>query len=89
MCLSVQGNLHLNVVGETHSHELKECIEPFIFDWTARHGGSVSAEHGLGFMKAKYIYHSKSRETVVWMKKLKQLFDPNGILNPYKTLPPN
>jgi D-2-hydroxyglutarate dehydrogenase len=83
------GNLHLNVVGETHSHELKECIEPFIFDWTARHGGSVSAEHGLGFMKAKYIYHSKSRETVVWMKKLKQLFDPNGILNPYKTLPPN
>ena len=73
----------------------------------------MSAEHGLGFMKAKYIYHSKSRETVVWMKKLKQLFDPNvspptdhcslifshvlvielslfqGILNPYKTLPPN
>ena len=43
----------------------------------ARHGGSVSAEHGLGFMKAKYIYHSRSRETVLWMKKLKQLFDPN------------
>ena len=76
-----------------------DCFTP------ARHRGSVSAEHGLGFMKAQYIYHSKSREAVTWMKKLKQLFDPNvspehlsqsigalsiqGILNPYKTLPPN
>ena len=36
----------------------------------------MSAEHGLGFNKAQYIYHSKSREAVLWMKRLKQLFDP-------------
>ena len=89
--------MHLNVVGKSHSTELRECLEPFIYDWTglenvslplsliesgqyfspARHGGSISAEHGLGLSKAKYIYHSKSRETVQWMKRLKQLFDPN------------
>ena len=43
----------------------------------ARHRGSISAEHGLGFKKSQYIYHSKSREVVNWMQCLKQLFDPN------------
>lgn len=81
------GNLHLNVVGETHSKQLLQLIEPFVFEWTARHRGSISAEHGLGFKKADYIYYSKSREAVSVMKSLKQLFDPKGILNPYKTLP--
>ena len=44
---------------------------------SARHKGSISAEHGLGFKKAQYIYHSKSREAVQWMKHVKKLFDPN------------
>ena len=43
----------------------------------ARHRGSISAEHGLGFKKSQYIYHTKSREAVYWMKRIKQLFDPN------------
>eukprot|EP00731_Ephydatia_muelleri_P020576 Em0013g303a len=81
------GNLHLNIVGETHSKKLLHLIEPFVFEWTARHRGSISAEHGLGFKKADYIYYSKSKEAVDVMKSLKQLFDPQGILNPYKTLP--
>jgi len=49
--------------------------------------GSISAEHGLGFAKANYIHYSKSEEMIGWMKKVKQLFDPNSILNPYKVLP--
>ena len=42
----------------------------------AKHKGSISAEHGLGFKKSKYIYHSKSKEAVNIMKDLKHLFDP-------------
>lgn len=34
--LSVKGNLHLNVTGKTHSSELRDCLEPFIFDWTGQ-----------------------------------------------------
>ena len=49
--------------------------------------GSISAEHGLGFKKANYIHHSKSLAAVDNMKNIKQLFDPNAILNPYKLLP--
>ncbi|XP_065903226.1 D-2-hydroxyglutarate dehydrogenase, mitochondrial-like [Dysidea avara] len=81
------GNLHLNVVGDSHSLELLGLIEPFLFDWTAKHRGSISPEHGLGFKKSKYIYHSKSKEAVTLMEDIKKLFDPKGILNPYKTLP--
>lgn len=49
--------------------------------------GSISAEHGLGQMKGKYIGYSKSPDMVLWMKKIKQIFDPKGIMNPYKLLP--
>jgi len=44
--------------------------------YLAKHKGSISAEHGLGFKKSQYIYYSKSREAVHIMKDLKQLFDP-------------
>ncbi|KAK6150607.1 hypothetical protein DH2020_015539 [Rehmannia glutinosa] len=49
--------------------------------------GSISAEHGLGLMKANKIHYSKSAETVQLMAAIKKLLDPNGILNPYKVLP--
>ena len=47
---------------------------------------SVSAEHGLGAMKAGVIHYSKPPEAVEMMRSLKQLFDPTGILNPGKVL---
>ena len=48
---------------------------------------SISAEHGLGLKKANYIHYSQSETAVAYMKRLKQVFDPNGIMNPYKYLP--
>ena len=70
-----------------YSKEIHELIEPFVYDFVSDCKGSISAEHGLGFAKRKYIYHSKSRSAVDVMKRMKTMFDPNGILNPYKTLP--
>lgn len=58
-----------------------------MYEWVSKHNGSVSAEHGLGFKKRDFISYSKSQEAVEMMKKMKKLFDPNGILNPYKVLP--
>lgn len=46
--------------------------------------GSMSAEHGLGFLKRHYIPLSKPDNVVRLMKTLKRSFDPNGIMNPYK-----
>jgi D-2-hydroxyglutarate dehydrogenase len=49
--------------------------------------GSISAEHGLGVSKAEFIGLSKSPEMVGLMRQIKGMFDPNGIINPYKMLP--
>jgi len=39
-------------------------IEPFVYEWTSNQRGSISAEHGVGPMKANEIFYSQSRETV-------------------------
>eukprot|EP00047_Mylnosiga_fluctuans_P022669 m.124067 g.124067 ORF g.124067 m.124067 type:complete len:493 (-) comp9342_c0_seq4:1100-2578(-) len=81
------GNLHLNITSKEYNPELFSRIEPFVYEFAAGVRGSISAEHGLGLMKAHDIHYSKPPAAVAAMKELKALFDPNGILNPYKTLP--
>nr|XP_039266939.1 D-2-hydroxyglutarate dehydrogenase, mitochondrial-like [Styela clava] len=81
------GNLHLNVVSKEYDANILAQIEPFVYDYTASLKGSISAEHGLGFKKKKYIGLNKSPEAISMMKNIKQLLDPKGILNPYTTLP--
>ncbi|KAL3618242.1 D-2-hydroxyglutarate dehydrogenase, mitochondrial [Castilleja foliolosa] len=81
------GNLHLNISTPQYDDNILSKIEPFVYEWTSKQRGSISAEHGLGFMKANKIHYSKSTETVQLMGAIKKLLDPNGILNPYKVLP--
>ena len=81
------GNLHINVTSATYDEKLFNLLEPWVFQWTKDNFGSISAEHGLGLKKREYIYYSKPKEVVNIMKKFKQIFDPKGICNPYKTLP--
>ncbi|XP_064418543.1 D-2-hydroxyglutarate dehydrogenase, mitochondrial [Latimeria chalumnae] len=81
------GNLHLNITSPSHDQNLLEAIEPYVYEWTAEHHGSISAEHGLGFKKKEFIYFSKPRVAVEIMQQIKAMLDPKGILNPYKTLP--
>ncbi|KAL3701373.1 hypothetical protein R1sor_019395 [Riccia sorocarpa] len=81
------GNLHLNIIAPKYDDKLVAQIEPYVYEQTAAVKGSVSAEHGLGFMKPKAIYYSKPPAAVQVMKGFKDLMDPHGILNPYKVLP--
>jgi D-lactate dehydrogenase (cytochrome) len=80
-------NLHLNIVSKDTSDQITSLLEPFIFEVVQKFNGSISAEHGLGFHKAKFIQYSKSDTMIELMKRLKLQFDPNQILNPYKYLP--
>lgn len=82
------GNLHLNVSSPNgYTEELESELEPYVYEWTARQGGSVSAEHGIGRMKTAALKYSKSTEAVDLMQRMKLLLDPHRILNPYKVLP--
>lgn len=78
------GNLHLNVAVREYSKEIESVLEPFVYEFIQKHKGSISAEHGLGFQKKNYIGYSKSQIEIDIMKQLKNKFDPNAILNPYK-----
>ncbi|KAI0651746.1 FAD-binding domain-containing protein [Trametes meyenii] len=81
------GNLHLNVVAADYTPEIEAALEPFIYELVASYKGSISAEHGIGLMKTHALQYSKSPTSIEWMKKIKALFDPHGIMNPGKVLP--
>ncbi|XP_047527172.1 D-2-hydroxyglutarate dehydrogenase, mitochondrial [Vanessa atalanta] len=81
------GNIHINVSASKYSKELYAILEPFIYEEVAKVGGSISAEHGVGFRKPQFIHYSKDKTALQLMRDLKQSMDPNGILNPYKVLP--
>lgn len=68
---------------------VRVTVEDFLFQKVVEMKGSISAEHGLGFVKAKYLSSSKPKNVVEVMKTIKENFDPNGIMNPYKVFPWN
>ena len=83
------GNLHLNILKPKvlQIEEFKErCneVSTDIFDAIKRLGGSVSAEHGVGTLKAPYLGYSKSDSEIDAMRAIKAIFDPDSILNPGK-----
>ncbi|KAI5450350.1 D-lactate ferricytochrome c oxidoreductase [Naganishia albida] len=78
------GNLHINICADKYDDEIEKVIEPYVYEIVAEERGSISAEHGLGVMKAPYIGYSKSPTSIELMKQVKKMFDPKGILNPYK-----
>ncbi|GAA5905167.1 FAD-binding oxidoreductase [Sporobolomyces salmoneus] len=81
------GNLHINIVAKDWSEKVEKTIEPWIYEATAKRNGSISAEHGLGLMKAPYIGYSKSDAAVNVMQQLRSMFDTRRILSPHKYLP--
>ncbi|EEQ89441.1 alcohol dehydrogenase [Blastomyces dermatitidis ER-3] len=77
-------NLHLNVAVREYNKDVEKMIEPWVYEWIAKQNGSISAEHGLGIAKKEFIGYSKSETMMRLMAQLKKLYDPNGIMNPYK-----
>jgi glycolate oxidase len=55
-----------------------------LFSETLELGGTISGEHGIGLTKAPYLKMELGEIGYSTMKKIKELFDPNNILNPGK-----
>ncbi len=86
------GNVHYNVsqpVGmakrRLHGAVGPDRAAPYTSWWWTSEG-SISAEHGIGFMKKHELVHFKSEVELDLMRKIKVAFDPKGILNPGKML---
>ncbi|KAF8819650.1 putative D-2-hydroxyglutarate dehydrogenase, mitochondrial [Cardiosporidium cionae] len=79
-------NLHLNVlVKDTNScPQVENLLESWVYEYVCAAGGSISAEHGMGVVKADKILMAKNNDYLNVLKNVKATFDPNGIMNPYK-----
>ena len=58
-----------------------------IFELTVSLGGTLSGEHGIGWVQKNYMDIAFNEVQLNLMKKIKEVFDPNGILNPGKIFP--
>jgi D-lactate dehydrogenase (cytochrome) len=85
------GNVHFNIsqpVGADRSAFLAHWdeVNAAVFAIVARHGGSISAEHGIGVMKRDLLPGVTDPVALSLMRAFKRTLDPNGILNPGKVL---
>ncbi|MFC1949564.1 FAD-binding oxidoreductase [Chloroflexota bacterium] len=80
------GNVHLAIMGkgEEWIEEKVEELMKRMFETGVSLGGTISGEHGLGYAKKEYLGMVASPGKVELMKRIKQAFDPNGIMNPGK-----
>jgi glycolate oxidase len=79
------GNLHVNFLWNDADEEprVEQGIDQLFRDVVAM-GGTLSGEHGIGIMKAPYLHLEQSRELIDLQLRLKNAFDPKGLLNPGK-----
>ena len=83
------GNLHINVLqpeGVADDEFLRQCahVTELLAGVLQRHGGSISAEHGVGLLKKPYLGSTRTTAEVALMRAIRRAFDPNGIMNPGK-----
>ena len=79
------GNIHVNVTGPPPDDER---VDEAVLAHVAELGGSISAEHGIGTAKARWIHLTRSADELAAMAAIKHALDPDGILNPNAVLPP-
>lgn len=86
------GNLHLLAWvdnGDDNSvsnDDVVQSIYQMVYEIVGEMQGTVTAEHGIGAMKRKYLHLCRSEEEITLMRTLKQAMDPKGILNPNRVL---
>lgn len=84
------GNLHVNFMydaSDPESFDKAETCARELFEKVVEVGGSLSGEHGIGTMKRPYLDLELGKNEIALMKRIKNLFDPGGILNPGKIFP--
>lgn len=87
------GNLHLNILKPANLSKdefFAKCqvVNKSVFETVQKYNGSISAEHGVGMTKKPYLGYTRSPEEIAYLQAIKQVFDPNNIINPGKIFDP-
>jgi FAD/FMN-containing dehydrogenase len=86
------GNLHYNVQapqgedGAAFLRNFEDAVNTWVFDQVKAFDGSISAEHGVGSLKADKLKHYKDPTALAMMKAIKQALDPQNIMNPGRVI---
>ena len=85
------GNLHYNLSMPAHGDNtaliaVQPDVNRIVHDLVHQHGGSISAEHGIGQLKREEILRYKSPVEMEMMRAVKRAIDPQGLMNPGKIL---
>ncbi len=85
------GNVHLNILKPEDWEPARfkaECerVSEEVLGLVAGYEGSISAEHGIGLLKQKQLGFSRSEAEIQALRGIKQVFDPDGIMNPGKVV---
>ncbi|MGO9028256.1 MAG: FAD-binding oxidoreductase [Acidimicrobiales bacterium] len=78
------GNVHVNVSGLAPDDDR---VDDAVFRLVAELGGSISAEHGIGTAKRRWLHLSRTAAEIAAFRAIKQALDPDGVLNPNVLLP--
>jgi FAD/FMN-containing dehydrogenase len=78
-----EGNLHLNYLGARDT----DAIADTVLHAVANRGGTISAEHGIGVAKTRWLHLIRSPGDLAALAAIKSALDPAGILNPGVLLP--
>ncbi len=84
------GNLHVNLLidaADPVELQKSEGVKRRIFELAVEMGGTISGEHGIGFMKSEFLPLALAPDTIAAMKRIKLAMDPNNIMNPGKIFP--
>ena len=85
------GNLHVNILydpADADATARAHAALSRVFALTLSLGGTLSGEHGIGLAKRAFMADAIDASTLALMRQVKSVFDPDGILNPGKLLPP-
>src|SRR6056297_143025 len=85
------GNLHTTLVKNPDTtmeewFEVEDKVLKELYDAVYKLGGKLSGEHGIGLKRMKFMKDHLSETELMLMKKIKQAFDPNYIMNPGKII---
>ncbi|MCW5658338.1 MAG: FAD-binding oxidoreductase [Burkholderiaceae bacterium] len=80
------GDNNIHLMTGPHAPQEHNAVENIVYAELAGRHGTVSAEHGIGFIKKPYLHHTRSPSEVALLKRLKDVLDPRQTLNPGRVI---
>ncbi|PMP95933.1 MAG: hypothetical protein C0169_05000 [Thermodesulfobacterium geofontis] len=81
------GNFHVNILFNSEKEKKALKVREKLLKEVIELSGTISGEHGIGYIKRSFVNLELSPLQIEMMKKLKKVFDPDGILNPQIKIP--